>query len=188
MSYQSSSRLLFCVALAALTGACATVTRGTKEAWSVESVPPGASVTTTNGFACNATPCTFKMKRNSTFQVTVSKTGYKPYHGDVVHAVSDSGAAGMAGNVILGGLIGIGVDASSGAMDDLKPDPMKVTLEAEAPAAAPEAATAAAAPAPEQPAAAPAATVAPTPASAPTTAAAPPAAEAPKPAASPTSD
>ncbi len=186
MSYQSSSRLLFCVALAALTGACATVTRGTKEAWSVESVPPGASVRATNGFACDATPCTFKMKRNSTFEVTVAKPGYKTYHGNVVHAVSGGGGAGMAGNVILGGLIGAGVDASDGAMDDLKPNPLKVTLEAEAPAAAPEAATTAAAPAPEQPVAAPA--VPPTSATAPAPAAAAPAAEAPKPAASPTSD
>ena len=166
MSYQSSSRVLFCVALAALTGACATVTRGTKEAWSVESVPPGASVRATNGFACDATPCTFKMKRNSTFEVTVAKPGYKTYHGNVVHAVSGGGGAGMAGNVILGGLIGAGVDASDGAMDDLKPNPLKVTLEAEAPVAE----------------AAPMAPAAPPPA------AAPPAAEAPKPAASLTSD
>lgn len=43
--------------------------------------------------------------------------------------ISTAGGAGMAGNVIFGGLIGIGVDASTGAMRDLAPNPIEVTLE-----------------------------------------------------------
>jgi hypothetical protein len=35
----------------------------------------------------------------------------------------------MAGNVILGGVIGAVADASSGAMNDLVPNPLNVTLE-----------------------------------------------------------
>ena len=47
------------------------------------------------------------------------------------------GSAGMAGNVILGGLIGAAVDANNGATQDLVPNPLRVTLEAEtAPGAA----------------------------------------------------
>lgn len=34
----------------------------------------------------------------------------------------------MAGNVILGGLIGAGVDAATGATKDLKPNPIEVKL------------------------------------------------------------
>ena len=34
----------------------------------------------------------------------------------------------MAGNVILGGLIGAAVDVGSGAMNDLRPNPVKVAL------------------------------------------------------------
>ena len=49
--------------------------------------------------------------------------------------VAGSGGAAMAGNVLVGGLIGAGVDASSGAMLDLVPNPMKVTLEPEGAAA-----------------------------------------------------
>jgi hypothetical protein len=36
-------------------------------------------VTTTNGFSCDATPCTFKMKHNAEFDVAVSKPGYRTY-------------------------------------------------------------------------------------------------------------
>jgi len=35
----------------------------------------------------------------------------------------------MIGNAVFGGVIGIGVDATSGALNDLKPNPVKVTLE-----------------------------------------------------------
>ena len=65
----------------------------------------------------------------------------------------------MAGNVLIGGIIGIGVDAATGATQDLKPNPLHVVLESDAPpppapppapvAAMPQAAPAApAAPAP----------------------------------------
>lgn len=109
--------------------ACATVTRGTRQSWTVETDPSGAAVKTSAGFTCEQTPCTFKLKRKNDFEVTISKPGYKTYHGQVTHDVSTGGAAGMAGNVLVGGLIGIGVDAATGAMMNLKPNPLKVKLE-----------------------------------------------------------
>jgi hypothetical protein len=69
------------------------------------------------------------MERKAKFEVTVSKDGYKSYRGHIDHEVSGKGGAAMAGNVVVGGLIGIGVDASTGAMDDLKPNPLTVHLE-----------------------------------------------------------
>lgn len=39
----------------------------------------------------------------------------------------------MAGNVLIGGLIGVGIDAGTGAMKDLRPNPLVVRLEAEEP-------------------------------------------------------
>lgn len=122
--------LVACAALSAT--ACATVTRGTSEAFTVETDPSGAAVRTTAGFACDATPCTWKMPRKSEFQVTITKPGYKTVQTQVVHQISSGGGAGMAGNVILGGIIGAGVDVASGAMMELKPNPLKVTLEPEA--------------------------------------------------------
>jgi hypothetical protein len=118
---------LVCVAFTAT--ACATITRGVHQKWSVESEPPGASVTTTNGFSCQQTPCTFTMERKAKFEVTVSKDGYKPYSGHIDHTVTGGGGTALAGNAIIGGIVGIGVDATTGAMDDLRPNPLKVHLE-----------------------------------------------------------
>ncbi|MBR7620810.1 PEGA domain-containing protein [Phenylobacterium sp. 20VBR1] len=118
---------IVCVALSST--ACATVTRGSTEAWTVETDPIGAKVSTTAGFACDATPCTFKMPRKSEFTVTLTKPGYKTVTTQVVHEISGAGGAGMAGNVILGGVIGAGVDLATGAMMDLKPNPLVVKME-----------------------------------------------------------
>lgn len=125
-------KLVAAVAISAMAlSGCATITRGTNTTFTIETMPSGATVSTTNGYGCLATPCTFKMPRKSEFTVTVTKPGYKTYTGSVVTKVAGAGGAAMAGNVLVGGLIGAGVDASSGAMLDLVPNPMKVTLEPE---------------------------------------------------------
>jgi hypothetical protein len=124
-------RVLIVAGLCLGLGACATVTRGASDTWTVNTEPSGAAVKTTNQFFCEATPCTFKMARKSEFDVTISKAGFKTWTGHVTHHVSGAGGAGMAGNVLIGGLIGIGVDAYSGAMNDLVPNPLTVTLEKE---------------------------------------------------------
>jgi hypothetical protein len=124
-------RILIVAGLCLGLGACATVTRGASDTWTVNSEPSGAAVKTTNQFFCEATPCTFKMARKSEFDVTISKAGFKTWTGHVTHHVSGAGGAGMAGNVLIGGLFGIGVDAYSGAMNDLVPNPLTVTLEKE---------------------------------------------------------
>lgn len=126
------ARLLnFAAALALVMSlsACATVTRGSKDTWTANTTPGGAAVSTTNGFSCPATPCTFKMSRKSEFQVTIIKPGYKIWTGQVTNRISGAGGAGMAGNVLVGGLIGAGIDVSSGAMRDLTPNPLNVILE-----------------------------------------------------------
>jgi hypothetical protein len=119
-----------------LLSACATVTRGSSDAWEVSTEPSGAKVETSNGRMCESTPCAIRMKRKSEFSATISKPGYKPIHVSVTHKTAGSGAAGVAGNVLVGGLIGLGVDMSTGASQDLVPNPVRVTLEKiEAPAA-----------------------------------------------------
>ena len=112
-------------------GACATVTRGTSTAWVVNTTPPGAAVRTTNGMVCDSTPCSLKMSRKAEFTATISKAGYKPVTVNVTNTVSGAGGLGMAGNVVLGGLIGAGVDVATGAMNDLTPNPVTLILEKE---------------------------------------------------------
>lgn len=133
-------------ALAVAVSGCATITRGTNQDFTVESTPSGATVSTSNGFECPATPCTFRMPRKDGFTVDLTLNGYLPARETVTSNMSSGGAAGMAGNVLVGGLIGVGVDATSGALNDLSPNPLQVTL-VPVPAEAPAAEVVAAAPA-----------------------------------------
>ncbi|WP_303360147.1 translation initiation factor 2 [Paracoccus sp. (in: a-proteobacteria)] len=107
---------------------CATITRGTTDVLVVNSTPSGAQVQLSDGQTCNGTPCTFKLPRKSELNVLVKKDRCEPQQVRVTNKIAGSGSAAMAGNVVLGGVIGAGVDASSGAMRDLTPNPVEVTL------------------------------------------------------------
>lgn len=110
--------------------ACATITRGTTEAFEVQTKPAGAKVTTTLGLSCEPTPCVIpKVSREAEFAVTIEKEGYKTGTYNVTHEMSGGGGAGMAGNVILGGGIGALIDANNGATQQLVPNPLVVELE-----------------------------------------------------------
>lgn len=131
ISYRNArfgARALALVGVALCLPACATITRGSSQEFTVESTPPGARVSTSNGFQCDATPCSFRMPRKDAFRATVSLNGYVTQEHEIGSGISGGGAAGMAGNVIFGGVIGAVVDGNSGAMNDLTPNPLVVTL------------------------------------------------------------
>ena len=128
ISSRAGARLLALAGLALATSACATMTRGSSQEFRVESTPVGARVETSNGFRCDATPCEFKISRKNPFSVSVSLDGYVTQEHEIDSRVSSGGAAGMAGNLLIGGVIGGVVDASSGAMNDLTPNPLIVRL------------------------------------------------------------
>lgn len=138
-------KLVIAAAAAMSLCACATITRGTTQAFEVRTSPPGAEVQTSTGLWCKSTPCVFpNVARNSNFVVTITKPGYKTIQTNITNENKGGGTANLAGNILVGGLIGIGVDASSGALQDLTPNPLEVALELEAapaPTAAPVAAT-----------------------------------------------
>ena len=123
----TSGRVALIGILGLLTSGCATITRGTTEVLVVETTPAGADVELSNGMRCK-TPCSLEMKRKSNVVVDISKEGYESVRVNVLSQISGAGAAGMAGNVILGGVIGAGVDAATGATKQLKPNPVQVTL------------------------------------------------------------
>ena len=115
------------VAASVLLCGCATITRGTNQKFVVESSPSEANVRLSTGQTC-VTPCTLTMKRRSDFVVTVSKDGYQTQEAHVHGVMKGGGGAALAGNVVFGGLIGAGVDASNGSLMNLKPNPLQVTL------------------------------------------------------------
>lgn len=118
--------LLVAFAVGALPG-CATITRGSSEAFVVESTPTGADVRLSSGEICK-TPCTLKKKRKDNFVVFINRDGYEPVEVSIISETAGAGAAGMAGNVLVGGIIGLGVDAATGATKKLTPNPVRVTL------------------------------------------------------------
>lgn len=79
----------------------------------------------------------------------MKKAGYKPKTVTVTSEMHGGGTAGAAGNVIAGGIVGIFVDAGNGSLNDLRPNPLTVTLEADGESAPPADTAAAPASAPD---------------------------------------
>ena len=124
-------RLILAAALCVALGGCASVTRGTTENISIASTPSGAQadVAGLDSPTVCVTPCVVQAKRSADIVVTVSKEGYEPQIVPLTKDVSGSGGAGFAGNLLLGGIVGMGVDAATGAAMDHKPNPVIVTLQ-----------------------------------------------------------
>ena len=115
------------LALAAACGGCASVTRGMSDDVQITSDPSGADIRISTGQTC-ITPCTLKFSRKDEFTVTASKPGYNTSETPVRTRIAGAGAAGFAGNVLLGGVVGMAVDAASGATLEHYPNPVVMTL------------------------------------------------------------
>ncbi len=133
MMLHTTTRMLTAILAIALLSACTTITRGSREAFAVSTDPPGAQadVTDSQGTKSCITPCSVKVKRRGTLHVVISKAGFKTLRTMVSSSIDGGGSAGMAGNLLFGGLIGAAVDAGSGAMHSHKPNPLEVALEPE---------------------------------------------------------
>lgn len=122
-----SKMSVIAVATACLLTGCATVTRGTTNQVQITSDPVGATVRTSLGHAC-VTPCTLQIDRKSAFSVVYSMRGYSDQTIAVNTQLAGGGAAGFAGNLILGGIVGMGVDAATGATLEHIPNPVHAVL------------------------------------------------------------
>ena len=122
-------KLFLIPALCLFTAGCATVTRGTTNSVTINSEPAGANAMTSTGLHCPSTPCTFDISRKTEFIVTFSKSGYKTVEVPVKTQLAGTGAAGFAGNVLVGGLIGMGVDAATGSTLEHVPNPVFVKMD-----------------------------------------------------------
>lgn len=127
-------RLILGAALIVTSTGCATVIRGTDDTAEFQSNPAGATVTAEritenddNPVSC-VTPCKLELSRKRDFNVTFELEGYKPAKAKLSSLVSGGGAGGFLGNALLGGPIGAVVDAGTGAVQDLKPNPMIANL------------------------------------------------------------
>jgi hypothetical protein len=78
-----------------------------------------------------------QVKRQDEVSITLTKDGYEPQVIALQKELASGGAAGFAGNILVGGLIGMAVDGASGAAYDHKPNPVIVTLKPVAPPSPP---------------------------------------------------
>ena len=115
------SRSFCALALFALAG-CASITRGSTNEVSFTSLPTGTEVKTSTGQSCT-TPCMMIFERREEFTATFA-LGTEVRTIDVKTDLAANGAGAAAGNLLAGGVIGLGIDAATGATLDHFPDPV----------------------------------------------------------------
>lgn len=108
------------------TTSCATIFTGTKDSISFTSNPEGAKVFHKGIEKCT-TPCTAEIPRSLSKQtVTFEKEGYNKKE---VKLIKTFNAVTLL-NILLGGAIGVGIDAASGSLTKYSPKAYTVELEA----------------------------------------------------------
>lgn len=112
---------------AASLSACATVTRGTRQNYTIETDPAGAQIALSTGQTCTS-PCRLRLPRKHDFTVTARMEGYETATASVDSRIRAGGVAGAAGNILVGGIIGGIVDGSNGSMRDLMPNPLRISM------------------------------------------------------------
>ncbi len=117
------------VALFISTYGCATIINGTTQKIPVSSDPSGANCTVVGDTTRYTTPCQVELARKSDHILKLEKEGYEPATVEIKHVLSGA----VAGNILLGGLIGWGVDAASGSQNRLIPETVHVSLKASSP-------------------------------------------------------
>jgi hypothetical protein len=110
-------RLIPALLLAAALPACGTITSGTSQSVSILTEPAGASCTLTREGAVvgivNPSPGTITVSKSSRdIAVRCLRAGHSPG----VNIIPAQFQAMTAGNILLGGVIGLAIDAASGAI------------------------------------------------------------------------
>ena len=119
---KSFAVILICLIAISLSS-CASITTGRFQRVAIESNPQDANVTISSGHR-GVTPCSFDLQRNKNHVIKISKKGYKTAQVMLKKTICGS----TAGNLIIGGVIGLGVDAMTGAMFRLIPENVSVDL------------------------------------------------------------
>jgi PEGA domain-containing protein len=104
--------------------ACATTMHGTTQTVSVKSTPPGA-VVKIDGSVVGTTPAFVELTRGEQHNLRIEEEGFIPYETTITHSMN----GWILGNVILGGVVGIIVDSSSGAVYSLDQEEIAVELQ-----------------------------------------------------------
>lgn len=123
------------LAIALLFAGCASIIHGPMQAVSFTSQPPGAKISI-DGIDYGMTPKATFLKRNGrlrgeaqgkkSYDVKIELEGFYPYKLMITREMD----GWFIGNILLGGIIGIVIDAASGSMYKLTPNQINATFEA----------------------------------------------------------
>jgi uncharacterized protein YceK len=123
MNYNIAVKMALGAIAIFVTSGCATVIHGTRQDVGISSTPTGASVTIDN-LQSGTTPVFAKLRRKENHVVRISLPGYQPTDLTLTSSVS----GWVWGNIAIGGLIGLAVDAISGGMYKLSPQELSAAL------------------------------------------------------------
>lgn len=112
-------------------GGCASIMHGTTQKIGISSAPTGAQVSVDNK-QFGTTPVFADLKRKEEHVITITMPGYETAQLTVTKKVS----GWVWGNIVLGGLIGLAVDAISGGLYTLTPEQLNAELKASTASAA----------------------------------------------------
>jgi hypothetical protein len=110
--------------LVAVSTGCATIVAGGPDTAMVNSKPEGARVSL-DGYPCGTTPCTVTFKRDCEGILTFEHPGYRKHMVDIDKTLN----GWFVGNILFGGLIGIGIDLVASNQGKYPGDPVFVELE-----------------------------------------------------------
>jgi len=113
------------LALLALLAGCATILQGPNQTVEITSDPPGAKVLVLPEQTSLVTPGEAELSRKQIHTLLFELPCHRPATGYLDRTNSHT----VLLNVILGGLIGMSIDYSTGAVYRLIPDPIHVKLE-----------------------------------------------------------
>jgi len=118
---------LFTLAAVILLGTaagCAAIIHGSLQEMAVRSTPPGATVTL-DGASVGTAPVTTSLSRKKEHVVHLELQGYKPMDVQLNKKID----GWFWGNLLLGGLVGMIIDGSTGAMYKLSPEQVEAALQ-----------------------------------------------------------
>jgi hypothetical protein len=121
----TASRILAVAAACAVTG-CGTILHGPRQLVPVQSAPTGATVTATPADAGPVTtPGSLDLERKNSYVLTFTSPGYSTATANLHPNI---GTGTVIADVLLTGLVGVIVDAATGAWYGLVPENVTVTL------------------------------------------------------------
>lgn len=128
--------LVLALTLVAIQAGCGTIFGGSSQEVAVSSAPGEAEVEFDHVNRTVVTPAEIELKRKNSYELTFSKEGYET---ETASIESSLRAGILVLDILFTGLVGVAVDAGTGAWNSLSPDNVSVSLEkVDATAAGPE--------------------------------------------------